>query len=89
MAMAREAGLITYPRAEARYLTENQIGDVPIVASALTRLRGFADLDVRPARDTPRASRDISVKSLCGILHSLVFYELRRNGHRDIHGPGL
>jgi len=38
--------LITYPRAEARYLTENQIGDVPIVASALTRLRGFADLDV-------------------------------------------
>ncbi|MGO9484373.1 MAG: DNA topoisomerase [Rhodomicrobium sp.] len=38
--------LITYPRAEARYLTENQIGDVPAIASALTRLRGFAHLDL-------------------------------------------
>ncbi len=38
--------LITYPRAEARYLTENQIGDVPAIAAALTRLRGFAHLDL-------------------------------------------
>ena len=38
--------LITYPRAEARYLTENQIGDVPAITAALTRLRGFAHLDL-------------------------------------------
>ena len=28
--------LITYPRAEARYLSENQIGDVPAIVAALT-----------------------------------------------------
>ena len=28
--------LITYPRAEARYLTENQISDVPAIVAALT-----------------------------------------------------
>ncbi|PWC79846.1 DNA topoisomerase [Azospirillum sp. TSH64] len=37
--------LITYPRAEARYLSENQIADVPAIVGALTRLRGFAHLD--------------------------------------------
>jgi len=38
--------LITYPRAEARYLTENQIGDAPAIVAALTRLRGFAHLEI-------------------------------------------
>jgi DNA topoisomerase-3 len=33
--------LITYPRAEARYLSENQIGDVPAIVGALVRLRGL------------------------------------------------
>ena len=36
--------LITYRRAEAGYLAENQISDVPAIVPALTRLRGFADL---------------------------------------------
>lgn len=36
--------LITYPRAEARYLSENQIADAPAIVGALTRLRGFAHL---------------------------------------------
>src|SRR5215475_2493413 len=40
--------LITYPRAEARYLAENQIGDVPAIVAALTRLRGFAHLRIDP-----------------------------------------
>jgi DNA topoisomerase-3 len=38
--------LITYPRAEARYLAENQIGDVPAILGALLRLRGFAVLEI-------------------------------------------
>jgi DNA topoisomerase-3 len=38
--------LVTYPRAEARYLAESQIRDVPAVVGALLRLRGFAALDI-------------------------------------------
>ena len=38
--------LITYPRAEARHLAENQIGDVGAIVAAMTRLRGFAHLEI-------------------------------------------
>ncbi len=38
--------LITYPRAEARYLPEALIPDVPVMVGALTRLRGFAALEI-------------------------------------------
>ena len=38
--------LITYPRAEARYLAERQADDVPAILAALLRLRGFAALEV-------------------------------------------
>ncbi|WP_207485670.1 DNA topoisomerase [Arenibaculum pallidiluteum] len=38
--------LITYPRAEARHLPESQIADVPVIAGALGRLRGFSGLDL-------------------------------------------
>src|SRR5215510_16521755 len=38
--------LITYPRAEARYLAESQIADVPAIVSAMTRLRGFAHIEI-------------------------------------------
>jgi DNA topoisomerase III len=40
--------LITYPRAEARHLAENQIADVPAIVAAMTRLRGFAHLQIDP-----------------------------------------
>ncbi len=40
--------LITYPRAEARHLAENQIADVPAIVVAMTRLRGFAHLTIDP-----------------------------------------
>ncbi|MBF0562639.1 MAG: DNA topoisomerase III [Alphaproteobacteria bacterium] len=38
--------LLTYPRAEARHLAENQIADVPVIVGALHALRGFAHLDI-------------------------------------------
>ena len=38
--------LITYPCAEARHLAENQIADVPTIVAAMTRLRGFAHLQI-------------------------------------------
>ena len=49
--------LITYPRAEARYLSENQIGDAPAIVAALTRLRGFAQLEICAAGDPSRQVR--------------------------------
>ena len=52
--------LITYPRAEARYLTENQIADVPVIAAAMTALRGFA-ISISASRSSARANRGISV----------------------------
>lgn len=45
--------LITYPRAEARYLAENQIADAPRLVGALTRLRGFAHLGEHMDVDRP------------------------------------
>jgi len=38
--------LITYPRAEDLYLSENQIGDVPAIVGSLLGLRGFAHLKI-------------------------------------------
>jgi DNA topoisomerase III len=38
--------LITYPRAETRHLAENQAADVTAIAAAMTRLRGFAHLQI-------------------------------------------
>ncbi len=64
--------LITYPRAEARYLTENQIGDVPIVASALTRLRGFAGLDVSRPVIRRGKSGHFCDRALEGVSHHAV-----------------
>ncbi len=40
--------LITYPRAEARHLAENQIADAGPIVAAMTRLRGFAHLQIDP-----------------------------------------
>lgn len=64
--------LITYPRAEARYLTENQIGDVPVIASALTRLRGFAGLDVSQPVIRRGKSGHFCDRALGGVSHHAV-----------------
>ena len=64
--------LITYPRAEARYLTENQIDDVPVIASALTRLRGFAHLDLAKPVIRRGKSGHFSDRALKGVSHHAV-----------------
>lgn len=64
--------LITYPRAEARYLSENQIADVPTIVGALTRLRGFAHLDVaQPVIRRGRAGHFCD-RALEGVSHHAV-----------------
>ncbi len=64
--------LITYPRAEARYLTENQIADAPAIVAALTRLRGFAHLEIAPPVIRPGMSGHFCDKALEGVSHHAV-----------------
>jgi DNA topoisomerase III len=64
--------LITYPRAEARYLSENQIGDVPAIVGALTRLRGFAQLEIAPPVIRRGKSGHFCDKALEGVSHHAV-----------------
>lgn len=64
--------LITYPRAEARYLSENQIADVPAIASALTGLRGFAHLDLSKPVIRKGKSGHFCDRALEGVSHHAV-----------------
>ena len=64
--------LITYPRAEARHLSENQIADVPVITGALTALRGFAHLDLGKPIIRKGKSGHFSDKALAGVSHHAV-----------------
>ncbi|WP_448203305.1 DNA topoisomerase [Azospirillum sp. sgz302134] len=64
--------LITYPRAEARYLSENQIADVPAITGALTRLRGFAHLDLSRPVIRKGKSGHFCDKALEGVSHHAI-----------------
>ncbi len=64
--------LITYPRAEARYLSENQISDAPSIIAALTRLRGFAQLDITSPVIRRGKSGYFCDKALEGVSHHAV-----------------
>jgi DNA topoisomerase-3 len=64
--------LITYPRAEARYLSENQIGDAPAIIKALTRLRGFAHLEIASPVIRRGKSGHFCDKALEGVSHHAV-----------------
>jgi DNA topoisomerase-3 len=64
--------LITYPRAEARYLSENQIGDVPTIVGALVRLRGFAHIEVGTPVIRRGKSGHFYDKGLEGVAHHAV-----------------
>ena len=64
--------LITYPRAEARYLSENQIGDVPAIVAALTRLRGFVHLEIAPPVIRRGKSGHFCDRALEGVSHHAI-----------------
>ena len=64
--------LITYPRAEARYLSENQIADVPAITAALTRLRGFAHLNLSKPVIRKGKSGHFCDRALEGVSHHAV-----------------
>jgi DNA topoisomerase-3 len=64
--------LITYPRAEARHLAENQIADVPAIVAAMTRLRGFAHLVIDPPVIRRGKPGHFSDKALEGVSHHAI-----------------
>lgn len=64
--------LITYPRAEARYLAENQVSDVPTIVGALLRLRGFAHLEIGHPVIRRGKSGHFHDKGLEGVAHHAV-----------------
>ncbi len=64
--------VITYPRAEARHLAENQIADVPGIVAAMTRLRGFAHLEINPPVIRTGKSGHFCDKALEGVSHHAI-----------------
>ena len=64
--------VITYPRAEARHLAENQIADVPGIVSAMIRLRGFAHLEINPPVIRTGKSGHFCDKALEGVSHHAI-----------------
>ncbi|MEE9475434.1 MAG: DNA topoisomerase, partial [Roseateles sp.] len=64
--------LITYPRAEARYLAENQTADVPATVAAMTRLRGFAHLQIDRPVIRRGKSGHFCDKALEGVSHHAI-----------------
>jgi len=64
--------VITYPRAEAKHLAENQIDDVPAIVGAMTRLRGFAHLVIDPPVIRRGKSGHFCDKMLEGVSHHAI-----------------
>ena len=64
--------LITYPRAEARHLAENQAADVPAIVAPMTRLRGFAHLQIDRPVIRRGKSGHFCDKALEGVSHHAI-----------------
>ena len=64
--------VLTYPRAEARHLAENQIADVEPIVAAMLRLRGFAHLVIDPPVIRRGKSGHFCDKALEGVSHHAI-----------------
>lgn len=64
--------VITYPRAEARHLAENQIADVQPIVAAMLRLRGFAHLSIDPPVIRRGKAGHFCDKALEGVSHHAI-----------------
>jgi len=64
--------VITYPRAEAKHLAENQIADVTGIVAAMLRLRGFAHLAIDPPVIRRGKSGHFCDKMLEGVSHHAI-----------------
>lgn len=73
-ALYSEHKILTYPRAEARYLAENQISEAPELAAALAKLPGFAVAAAAVRTPTVRKGKDghFSDKQLAGLSHHAI-----------------
>jgi DNA topoisomerase-3 len=69
-----EHKILTYPRAEARYLSENQIAEAPTLAAELTTLPGFQLAAAAAKSPIIRKGRDghFSNKQLEGLSHHAI-----------------
>ena len=67
-----EGKTITYPRAEARHLAENQIADVPAIIAAMLRLRGFAHLEIDSPVIRKGKTGHFCDKALEGVSHHAI-----------------
>jgi DNA topoisomerase-3 len=76
--------LITYPRAEARYLAENQIGDVPAILAALLRLRGFAALGIGTPVIRRGRGGHFHDQGLAGVAHHAVVPNVNVMGDLEV-----
>ncbi|MGI9521377.1 MAG: DNA topoisomerase [Hyphomicrobiaceae bacterium] len=64
--------VITYPRAEARHLAENQIDDVPTIVTAMIKLRGFSHLEIGVPVIRRGKSGHFCDKALEGVSHHAI-----------------
>jgi hypothetical protein len=70
--MARARSSSPTPGAEARHLAENQIADVPAIVAAMTRLRGFAHLQIDRPVIRRGKSGHFCDKALEGVSHHAI-----------------
>lgn len=79
-ALYAERKVTTYPRAETRYLAENQIADVDEIVSGLTALPQFADVDVGSPTIRKGKAGHFSDAGLAGVSHHAVIPNVNAPG---------
>ena len=82
--------VVTYPRAETRYLPESLIADVPLVVAALRAGQAFAAIPVpEPPVVRRGAAGTFHDKGLAGVSHHAVIPNVNTVGNLKAIWPGL